>query len=72
MALEHKLLFEWRFVGVLGAVFGDFWTILVGFEGFEEESNFEAEVGSRKSGSRFTKGTRNLVLGSRRGLETWV
>ena len=33
-----------------------FWTILGGFWGFEKESNFEAEVGRRKSGSKAKKG----------------
>ena len=42
--------------GLWGRVFGAFWAILAGFSGFEKESNFEAEVGSRKSGSRDAKG----------------
>ena len=46
------MLFWTRFGRVLGTVFGAFWAILGGFWGFEKESNFEAEVGSRKSGSR--------------------
>ena len=49
-----------RFGAVLGesggrvlAVFG---TILAGFWGLEKESNFEAEVGRRKSGFKAAKG----------------
>ena len=45
-----------RFRRVLGTVSGAFWTILGGFWGFEKESKFEAEVGSRKSGSKVVKG----------------
>ena len=45
-----------RFGGVWGRVLGAFWAILAGFWGFEKESNFEAEVGSRKSGSRVKRG----------------
>ena len=51
-----------RFGGVWGRVLGAFWAIFAGFWGFEKESNFEAEVGSRKSGSRHVKGE---VAGSR-------
>ena len=52
------MLFWTRFGRVLGTVFGAFWTILGGCWGFEKESNFEAEVGSRKSGSKDAKGSR--------------
>ena len=41
------MLFWSRFGRVLGTVFGAFWTILGGFWGFEKESNFEGEVGTR-------------------------
>ena len=50
------MLFGSRFGRVLGRVFGAFWTILGGFWGFQNESNFEPEVGRRKSGSRDVKG----------------
>ena len=50
------MLFRSPFGRVLGTVFGAFGMILVGFWGFETEMNFEAEVGSRKSGSRDAKG----------------
>ena len=50
------MLFCNRFGSVLGTVFGAFWAILIGFWGFEKESNFEAEVGSRKSGSKVKQG----------------
>ena len=56
------MLFWIRFGRVLGTVFGAFWTILGGFWGFENESNFELEVGRRKSGSRDVRGIRYLVL----------
>ena len=56
------MLFWSRFGRVLGTVFGAFVVILVGFWGFEKESNFEAEVGSRKSEFRFKKG--EVELGS--------
>ena len=54
------MLFWTRFGRVLGTVFGGFWTILGGFWGFEKEMSFEGEVGSRKSGSRDTKGELTL------------
>ena len=54
--MYDKLLFGTRFGRVLGTVFGAFWAILVGFWGFEKESNFEAEVGRRKSGSKDARG----------------
>ena len=41
----------------LGTVFGAFWAIFGGFWGFEKASNFEPEVGSRKSGFRGAKGS---------------
>ena len=56
--MQDKMLFWKRFGRVLGAVFGAFWTILVGFGGFEKESNFEAEVGRRKSDFRLKRGSR--------------
>ena len=62
--LDDKMLFWIRFGRVLGTVFGAFWTILVGFWGFEKESNFEAEVGSRKSGFRVKQGRVRGVKGS--------
>ena len=52
------MLFGRRFGRVLEWVFGGFWASKVGFWGFEKESNFEAEVGSRKSGSKVVKGSR--------------
>ena len=55
--MQDKMLFWTRFGRVLGTVFGAFWTILGGFWGVEKESNFEGEVGSRKSGFRVVKGT---------------
>ena len=49
-----------RFGGVLGGSGGGFLRHfgpdLVDFEGFEKESNFELEVGSRKSGFRDVQG----------------
>ena len=54
--MQDKMLFWTGFGRVLGTVFGAFWMILGGFWGFEKESNFEAEVGSRKSGSKDAKG----------------
>ena len=47
-----------RFGRVWGTVFGAFWAILAGFWGFENESNFEPEVGGRKSGSKAARGSR--------------
>ena len=49
------MLFGSRFGRVLGRVFGGFWGSKVGIWGFDKESNFEAKVGSRKSGSRDVK-----------------
>ena len=45
-----------RFGRVWGRVFGAFWTILGGFWGFQNESNFEPEVGRRKSDFKAAKG----------------
>ena len=42
----------------LGEGFGRVWALLTGFQGFQDESNFEAEVGNRKSGSIDTQGSR--------------
>ena len=56
------MLFWRRFGRVLGRVLGGFWALLNGFQGFEDRSNFEAEVGTRKSGSKVVKGE---VRGSR-------
>ena len=50
------MLFGSRFGKVLGRVFGGFWGSKVGFWGFEKESNFELEVGSRKSDFRIARG----------------
>ena len=50
------MLFGRRLGRVLERVLGGFWASKVGFWGFEKESNFEAEVGSRKSGSRHKRG----------------
>ena len=50
------MLFGSRFGRVLGRVFGAFWTILGGFWGFQNESNFEPEVGRRKSDLRDARG----------------
>jgi len=41
---------------------GGFWAILAGFWSFENEANFEAEVGSRKSDFRNMKGRRESAL----------
>ena len=60
--LQDKMLFWTRFGRVLGTVFGAFWMILGGFWGFQEESNFEAEVGSRKSDFRDARGSRGEGL----------
>ena len=46
--LEDKMLFRSRFGRVLGTVFGAFWTILGGFWGFENESNFEPKLEAEK------------------------
>ena len=54
--MQDKMLFWTRFGRVLGPVFGAVWMILGGFWGFEKESKFEAEVGSRKSDFRDVKG----------------
>ena len=56
------MLFWMRFGRVWGTVFGAFWAIWIGFWGFEKESNFEAEVGSRKSGFKFVRGNRGVGL----------
>ena len=56
------MLFWSRFGRVLGRVFGAFWPILDGFWGFEKESNFEAEVGRRKSGFKVVRGSRGRAL----------
>ena len=50
------MLFGRRFGRVLERVFGEFWASKIRFWGFEKESNFEAEVGSRKSGFRVKQG----------------
>ena len=50
------MLFGRRLGRDLGRVFGGFWVLLEGFQGFEERSNFEAEVGTRKSGFKDVKG----------------
>ena len=50
------MLFGSRFGSLLGRVFGGFWASKVGFWGFEQESIFEAEVGSRKRDFRNTRG----------------
>ena len=50
------MLFWRRFGRVLGRVLGGFWALLNGFQGFEERSNFEAEVGTRKKGFKVTRG----------------
>ena len=50
------MLFWSRFGRVLGRVLGGFWALLSGFQGFEDRSNFKAEVGTRKSGFRFMRG----------------
>ena len=50
------MLFWTGFGRVLGRVFGGFGTLLSGFQSFENRSNFEAEVGTRKSGSKVVKG----------------
>ena len=49
------MLFGRRFGRVLERVFGGFWVSKAGFWGFEKESNFEAEVGTRKSGFKVVK-----------------
>ena len=50
------MLFGSRFGRLLGRVFGGFWVSKVGFWGFQKESNFEAEVGSRKSDFSHVRG----------------
>ena len=50
------MLFWSRFGRVLGRVLEGFWALLHGFQGFEDRSNFEAEVGTRKSGFKDAKG----------------
>ena len=40
----------------LGEGFGRVWALLTGFQGFQDESNFEAEVGSRKRDFRDARG----------------
>ena len=57
------MLFGSRFGRVLGRVFGAFWTILGRFWGFENESNFEAEVGRRKSDFKDVKGASEVGSG---------
>ena len=42
--------------GSWGGSWGGFWALLSGFQGFEDRSNFEAEVGTRKSGSKDVRG----------------
>ena len=56
MSLQNEVLLWSRFGWVWRRVFEAFWTILGGFWGFQEESNVEAEVGSRKRGSKDAKG----------------
>ena len=56
------MLFGSRFGRVLGRVFGGFWGSKVGFWGFEKESNFELEVGTRKMVFRVKRGRWNRVL----------
>ena len=64
------MLFWRRFGRVLGRVLGGFWALLNGFQGFEDRSNFEAEVGTRKSGFKFTQGASR---GSRKsGMEALI
>ena len=50
------MLFWRRFGRVLGRVLGGFSALLTGFQSFEERSNFEAEVGTRKSGFKVVRG----------------
>ena len=51
--LQHKASFWSRFGSVLGRVLGAFWAILDGFEGFEKDSKFKAELeGEKKRESR--------------------
>ena len=58
------MLFGKRFGRVLERVFGGFWASKVGFGGFDKESNFEAEVGSRQSGSRAKRGeSKDALIG---------
>ena len=57
------MLFGSRFGRVLGRVFGAFWTILGGFWGFQNESNFEPEVGSGKSDFRDVRGESKVRSG---------
>ena len=56
------MLFGSRFGRVLGRVFGGFWGSKVGFWGFEKESNFELEVGSRKMVFKVKQGSRKSRL----------
>ena len=55
-ASQDKMLFWSHFGGVSGRVLEGFWALLSGFQGFEERSNFEAEVGTRKSGFKDVRG----------------
>ena len=57
------MLFWRRFGRVLGRVLGRFWALLNGFQGFEQRSNFEAEVGTRKSGFKDARGEVTGVSG---------
>ena len=49
----------------LGKGFGRVWALLSGFWGFQDESNFEAEVETRKSGFRFKQGGMRVGSGGR-------
>ena len=53
--LQDEMLFWRRLGSLLGRVLGGFWALLSGFQSFEDRSNFEAEVGTRKSGSRVAR-----------------
>ena len=50
------MLFWSRFGRVLGRVLGGFWALLNRFYGFQDRSNFEAEVGTRKCGFKAARG----------------
>ena len=67
------MLFWTRFGRVLGTVFGAFWTILGGFWGFQDESNFKSKLErvfkpkiAESSGSAARAGA-----GEREGVPSW-
>ena len=54
----------WSHFGrVLWRVWKGFWALMNRFQGFQDVSNFEGEVGSRKSGSKVMKGVSGYGYG---------